>query len=78
MNLSALVWPMLGVALLCLHIIIAPALAEPGAMSAEGEETIWWARLLWVVGIVVVFGLFLLAVCWLRFYWLPKWRRDKP
>jgi hypothetical protein len=77
MNLSAHVWSAFAGALWGLCLVAAPALADPGAMSAEGEEMIWWARLIWVVGIVVVFGLFLLAVCWLKFHWLPKRKQGK-
>jgi len=73
----ALVWSLLGTASICLFVITASALADPGAMSAEGEEMIWWARLIWVLGIVVVFSLFLLVVYWLRFHWLPRWKKRR-
>jgi D-alanyl-lipoteichoic acid acyltransferase DltB (MBOAT superfamily) len=78
MNLPANVWFVLGGALLGSCLAAASALADPSALSAEGEEVIWWARLIWVVGIVVVFGLFLLAVCWIKFHWLPKRNQAKP
>ena len=78
MNLSAHVWPVFGASLACLQLITAPALAQPGGLSAEGEEMIWWARLFWVLGIVAAFGLFLLAAYWLKFHWLPGRRRGKP
>ncbi len=77
MSLHALVWFFLGTALFCQSIIASPALAQSGAMSPEGDDMIWWARLFWVLGIVVLFGLLLLAAFLLKFYWLPKWKRGK-
>ena len=78
MNLSALVWRFLGASLVCFLAFAVPASADPGAMSPEGEEMIWWARLFWVLGIVVAFGLFLLAAYWLKCRWLPGRRGEKP
>lgn len=77
MNLSAFVWRFWGASSACLLILALPASADPGAMSLEGEEMIWWARLFWVLGIAAAFGLFLLAAYWLKFHWLPGRRREK-
>jgi hypothetical protein len=75
MKPSALVWSFLGTSSICLSLIAASALADPGALSTEGEEMIWWARLIWVLGVVVVFGLLLLLIYWMRFHWLPRWKK---